>query len=362
MDVAERFQLVARGALEVVTKAELEELLEAEASPHAYWGFECSGPMHIGMGLVCGQKMLDLVRAGFKLTILLADWHSWINNKLGGDMEAIRLVGRYFKECFQALGLRGPRVRYVWASEAVCDAEYWRKVIAIAKSITLRRVRRALPIMGRSLDAADVEAAWLFYPCMQAADIFQLEVDVACAGIDQRKVHMLARDAAEKLGWRKPICLHVPLLMGLSGPGASIEGIFDEDERLNKRIRSKMSKSVPGGCIYVHDGPDEIRAKIRRAYCPAKQAKDNPVLEIAKLIVFPALGHLDVERPEKYGGPVSYNSYDELERDFAAGSLHPLDLKNAVAEALIEILKPIREHFAKKPETLMAVRELELTR
>ncbi|RLI13989.1 tyrosine--tRNA ligase [Candidatus Bathyarchaeota archaeon] len=362
MDVGERLGLVTRGAVEVVTRDELRELLESESNPHAYWGFECSGPMHIGMGLVCGQKMLDMVRAGFRFTILLADWHSWINNKLGGDMEAIRLVGRYFRACFEALGLRGPRVRYVWASDVVSDPEYWRKVISIAKSATLRRIRRALPIMGRSLDATDVEAAWLFYPCMQAADIFQLEVDVACAGIDQRKVHMLARDAAEKLGWRKPICLHMPLLMGLSGPEAGVEGVFDEDERLNRRIRSKMSKSVPGGCIFVHDEPEEIRAKLRKAYCPAKQVEDNPVLEIARLIVFPALGRLDVDRPEKYGGPVSYGSYEELERDFASGSLHPLDLKNALADALAEILRPVRERLARERELLEAVKSLEVTR
>lgn len=362
MDVKERLELVMRNTVEVVRPEELRSLLEAESKPKAYWGFECSGPMHLGMGLVCGQKILDMVEAGFDFTILLADWYAWINNKLGGDMEKIRLAGEYFKECFQALGLKGPRVHYVWTSDVVSDPEYWRKVITIAKSATLRRIRRALPIMGRSLDATDVETAWLFYPCMQAADIFHLGVHVACAGIDQRKVHMLARDVAEKMGWRKPICLHTPLLMSLSGPGGGIEGVFDEDERLNKRIRSKMSKSVAGGCIFVHDEPDEIRSKMRKAFCPAKQVEDNPVLEIAKLIVFPRLGKLDVDRPEKFGGPISYGSYEELERDFASGSLHPLDLKNAVAEALVEILKPVRDRLAKRPDLLEVIKEAELTR
>ncbi|RLI09666.1 tyrosine--tRNA ligase [Candidatus Bathyarchaeota archaeon] len=355
-------EMVMRNTVEVITPGELRQILEAEARPKAYWGFECSGPMHLGMGLVCGQKMRDLVEAGFEFTILLADWYAWINNKLGGDMEKIRLAGEYFKECFQALGLRGPRVHYAWTSEIVSDPEYWRKVITIAKSVSLRRVRRALPIMGRSLDAPDVETAWLFYPCMQAADVFHLGVHVACAGIDQRKVHMLARDVAEKLGWRKPICLHTPLLMGLKGPSEALEGVFDEDEEVNKRIRSKMSKSVAGGCIFVHDEPDEIRAKMRKAYCPAGQVRDNPVLEIAKLIIFPRLGRLDVDRPSRYGGPVSYGSYRELEADFASGSLHPLDLKNAVAEALVEILRPVRERLSRRPDVLEAIRAAELTR
>ena len=358
----EKLELITRNTVEVVTRSELAELLSSERHPHAYWGFECSGPMHIGMGLLCGQKMLDLVRAGFRLTILLADWHSWINNKLGGDMEKIRLVGEYFRECFEALGLKGPSVRFLWASDIVSDPEYWRKVIAIAKAATLRRIRRALPIMGRSLDAPDVETAWLFYPCMQAADIFELDVDLACAGIDQRKVHMLARDVAEKLGWKKPVCLHVPLLMGLTGPGRGLEGMFDEDEIVNRRIRSKMSKSIPEGCIFVHDEPEEIKAKMRGAFCPAKQVEDNPVLEHAKLIVFPALGRLDVDRPAKYGGPVSYDSYEELKTDFASGALHPLDLKNAIAEALSELLKPVRERLSRRPELLEEIKKLEITR
>jgi len=358
----EKLRLITRNTVEVVTRSELAELLRSRERPHAYWGFECSGPMHIGMGLLCGQKMLDLVKAGFKLTILLADWHSWINNKLGGDMEKIRLVGEYFRECFEALGLRGPSVRFLWASDVVSDPDYWRRVITIAKSVSLRRIRRALPIMGRSLDAPDVETAWLFYPCMQAADIFELNVDMACAGIDQRKVHMLARDVAEKLGWKKPVCLHVPLLMGLTGPAKGLKGTFDENEAVNKRIRSKMSKSVPEGCIFVHDEPEEIKAKLRNAFCPAKQVEDNPVLEHARLIVFPALGRLDVDRPAKYGGPVSYESYEELEADFASGALHPLDLKNAVAEALSELLRPVREHFARKPELLELIKTLEVTR
>ncbi len=358
----DKLELITRNTVEVITRPELVELLESGERPHAYWGFECSGPMHIGMGLLCGQKMLDLVRAGLRLTALLADWHSWINNKLGGDMEKIRLVGEYFRECFEALGLRGPSVRFLWASDVVSEPGYWRRVITIAKAASLRRVRRALPIMGRSLDAPDIETAWLFYPCMQAADIFELDVDVACAGIDQRKVHMLARDIAEKLRWKKPVCLHVPLLMGLTGPSKALEGTFDEDEAVNKRIRSKMSKSVPEGCIFVHDGPGEIRAKLRKAFCPAGQVEDNPVLEHARLIIFPALGKLEVDRPAKYGGPISYESYEELEADFASGALHPLDLKNAIAEALSELLRPVRERLSRKPELLEAIRALEVTR
>ncbi len=361
MDLERRLEIVTRNTEEIVTLDELRVLLETESKPRAYWGFECSGLMHVGMGLVCGSKIKDMIKAGFEFIIFLADWHSWINNKLGGDMDNIRTCGEYFKECFEALGIPESSAKYLWASDIVDEARYWEKVIKIAKASSLRRVWRALPIMGREMGHSDMETAWIFYPCMQAADIFQLELDVACAGIDQRKAHMLARDVSEKLGWRKPICVHTPLLSSLQGI-RDIGKTFDEDEKLNIRIGSKMSKSQPKGCIFVHDPPEEIKTKIRAAYCPPRQEEGNPVLEHAKYIVFPEKGVLTISRPKKYGGPVTFDSYKALRDAYIAGKIHPLDLKNSVAEALIEILEPVRRHFKRKPDLLNKMMEIEVTR
>ncbi|MEM0050191.1 MAG: tyrosine--tRNA ligase [Candidatus Bathyarchaeia archaeon] len=364
MDLEERMRLVARNAEEVVTFDELRTLLETESRPKAYWGFECSGLMHIGMGLVCGSKIKDIARAGFDFIIFLADWHSWINNKLGGNMENIRICGEYFKQCFEALGVTSAgNVNFVWASDIVGDKEYWEKVIRIAKSASLLRVRRALTIMGRELDASDIETAWIFYPCMQAADIFHLKLDMACGGIDQRKAHMLARDAAEKMSWKKPVCIHTPLLSGLK-PHAPTEREgkrLDEDAKLSRKIGIKMSKSNPENCIFIHDSPEDIRMKIRAAYCPPKQEEDNPILEHAKYIVFPEMGYMEIQRPSKYGGPVTFERYEDLRDAYLRGEIHPLDLKNSVAEALIKILEPVREYFKQKPKLLNEMFRLEAT-
>ena len=317
--------------------------------------------MHVGIGLVPGAKIKDMIKAGFEFVIFLADWHSWINNKLGGEMENIRTCGEYFKECFTALGITPDKAQYLWTSDIAKDIEYWEKVIRIAKTASLQRTWRALPIMGREMSLTDVETAWVYYPCMQAADIFQMELDVACAGIDQRKAHMLARDAAEKLNWRKPVCIHTPLLMGLRRPKTG-EGQFDEDAEINQRISSKMSKSVPTSCVFVHDSPEDIKTKITTAYCPPKQVKENPILELAKHAVFTEKESLEIPRPAKYGGPKTFGSYEELERTYVKGEIHPLDLKNGVAEALTEILKPVREHFSSHPKNLKRMMELEITR
>lgn len=361
MDLQERIDLVTRNTAEVITPQEISTLLETNTNPRAYWGFECSGLLHIGIGLVCTAKIKDMVNAGFDFTIFLADWHSWINNKLGGDMENIRTCGEYLKQIFTALGLTPDKVEFRWASDITDKVEYWEKVIRIAKSVSVKRTWRALPVMGRETSMTDIETAWVFYPCMQAADIFQMNLDVACSGIDQRKAHMLARDAAEKLKWNKPSCIHTPLLIGLQGPQTT-ERQFDENADLNVEISSKMSKSIPQSSILVHDTPEEIKTKIKNAYCPPKIVKANPILELARLIIFPEKDILEIPRPAKYGGPETFENFERLANVYSTGKIHPLDLKNGVTEALTEILEPVRDHFRQHPETLEKMLKIEITR
>ena len=360
MDSERRYELCVRNLEEVITPEELRQLLETVDHPKGYVGFECSGMMHAGTGLIVGRKMLDWVEAGFDFVIFLADWHSWINNKLGGVMENIRIGGEYFKDCFTALGLPEGKVRYLWASDLVDSSDYWAKVVKVLKSSSLRRIQRALPIMGRSLEPSDMEAAWTLYPGMQSSDIYHMDLDCACAGMDQRKVHMLARELAPRLGFKTPVCLHSPLLPGLQGE--TVEGTFDEEASVDRSIKTKMSKSIEKGAVWVNDEPDAIREKYRMAFCPPKTAEGNPVLEHARLVVFPHQGTLEVERTAKYGGDLAVESYAELERLYVSGSLHPLDLKGAVAESLVRILEPVRSYFKQHPENLEKIRNLQLTR
>jgi len=362
LDLERRLDLVTRGAEEIITREELRSILETKSRPRAYWGFESSGMMHIGMGLLCGKKIMEMVEAGFDYTIFLADWHSWINNKLGGILENIRICGEYFKQCFTAIGIEPEKVTYTWASDLAAKREYWEKVVRVAKSVNVNRIWRALPIMGRGMDSKDLEAASTFYPSMQAADIFELQLDVACAGMDQRKAHVLARDVAEKLGWQKPTSLHTPLITGLLGASRMDTSQYDENPELSSQISLKMSKSIPESSIIIHDEPEVIKNKIRSAYCPPRETKSNPILEITRHILLRWSDSIEIDRPQKYGGPMKFTSIDELEERYRDGAIHPLDLKNTVAEQLIRILEPVREEFRKHPELLRKMEGLQTTR
>jgi tyrosyl-tRNA synthetase len=177
---------------------------------------------------------------------------------------------------------------------------------------------------------------------MQVADIFELPVEIAYAGIDQRRAHVLAREVAHHYHWPVPTAIHTPLLSSLKGGG-----------RMNPTdgvVERKMSKSDPSTGIPIPAERGLIDERIREAFCPAKEVEGNPVVEVVRFIVLPWEGHLKVERPAKYGGPLEFATEPEFLACWTAGQLHPQDLKAAVVEALDRLLAPARRYFADHPE------------
>ncbi len=317
--------IVTRNLKEVVTLQELKELMKKKEKK-AYIGFEPSGLVHLGW-LMCADKVKDLVKAGFDVKILLADWHAWINDKLNGDIDAIKTCGEYIKDAFNAMGVKG--IEYVYASDLVKDDNYWHLVLKIAKETTLARVKRAMDIMGRKAEEAEKDVSKFFYPLMQVADIFYLGVDAALGGLDQRHAHMLARDVCKKLKMKKPIALHTPIISSLQA---------------KERMDTKMSKSKPSSAIFIHDDYETIYKKLRKAYCPEGIIEENPVIEITKHIIFQHFNEIEIK-----GLSLKLN---DLEKKFISKELHPLDLKEAVAEYLEKILSPIRNYFKNHPKNL----------
>lgn len=344
MDLDTKMSLLKGVGEEIITEQELRLLLETKDDPIAYDGFEPSGLAHVPFGIYRAINLEDLLRTGIKFKLWIADWFAWINNKMGGDLSKIRRVGEYFIEVWKAAGVDMTKVEVLWASDAMSLQSYWKKVMLVAKKTTLKRAIRCLTIMGRTR-AELREAAQIFYPIMQCADIFHLKADICQLGLDQRRANMLAREVGPKLGWWKPVIVSHHMLMGLQGVKQP-EG-YDEDVGFDLQISSKMSKSRPETCIYVHDSEAIIREKILTAFCPGKQVEGNPLLEYSKHIIFKKLKTFEMERPSKYGGDLEFYSYKELETYYREGRIHPLDLKNATAQALNKIIKPIREHFEK---------------
>jgi len=362
LDLETRLDHIRQVGEEIITEGELRVLLETNDRPTAYDGFEPSGLANLAFGILRPILVDDMLKAGVEMKLLLADWFGWVNNKMGGNLETIQTVGKYLTEVWRAAGVDMSRVDVLWTSDATKNEEYWRKVITVAQNSTLARTQRAITIMGRT--AKDlVQTAQLFYPMMQVADIFWLEVDICQLGLDQRRANILAREVADKMKWKKPVAVHHHMLIGLQGKREA-EG-FDENGTVDQEIASKMSKSKPETSIFVHDSREQILSKVNSAYCPAKVLEGNALIEYSRYIIFRKMKSLKVERPEKYGGNAEFFSCSELEDAFRKGSLHPADLKKGVGESLDRIIAPVRDHFEKDPAArrlYLSVKSAETTR
>jgi tyrosyl-tRNA synthetase len=341
VDLEERVARVTRHTRETVTVEELRALFERTDAPRAYIGFEPSGRLTIGH-LVTARKMRDLQEAGCPLTVFLADWHAWINDKLGGSLERIEAAGRYMQAAFTALGVDPGKATYRWAHELTGRSEYWARVVRVAKATSLARTKRAMTVLGRGEEESQLDTAKLFYPAMQAADIFELPVDLAYAGIDQRRAHVLAREVAHQYGWPVPVAVHTPLISSLKGGGRMDPATLG--------VERKMSKSDPSGSVTLPSAPEVVRERLRGAFCPAKELEGNPVAELALHVVFPWEGRLSIDREPKHGGPIAFETEANFVTAWQAGAVHPMDLKTSVAAALERILAPANAYFAAHPE------------
>lgn len=440
---------------EVIGEDQLADILTSGEDLYTYDGFEPSGQMHIAQGIIRAINTNKMIQAGFTFRMYVADWFGFLNNKMGGDLEKIKNVGKYFIEIWKASGMDLENTEFIWTSEVIKDPAYWETVLKISRSATLKRVLRTTEIMGRNEDD-DLSAAQIIYPCMQTADIFHvMKCQVTELGMDQRKVNMLAREIGPGLGYWKPVVVSHGMLQGLQKPttrkeielkigesnekvgietidlgnqsrngsltfGIKIKGdsfsttilngqtisikeielsqdipttkaglvitLIDAEAKIIKvsyfdnineaRTTMKMSKSKPDTVIFMTDSEEEVKRKIMNAFCPPEQIYENPILEYCKQILFQSHylkrseplfenGEFVVKREEKFGGDVSYKSFEELETDFSNGTLYPLDLKNAVIKYLNKLIDPVRRHFNENKEArelLEKVRSYQVTR
>ena len=358
MDIEEKINLVKEVGEEIINEKELRELFEKKEHPIAYDGFEPSGRIHIAQGLLRSINVNKLTSTGIKFRFWVADWFGMLNNKMGGDLDKIRIVGKYFIEVWTACGMDLDNVEFIWTSEFISEhPEYWTTVLKLSMNTTVQRVLRCGQIMGRE-DSVSNPSSQILYPLMQAADIHHLDADIAQLGMDQRKVNMLARDVFSKLNFVPPVVVSHHMLMGLTEPKTEATGI-------DAAIDKKMSKSNPNSAIFMTDSEDEIKKKFRKAYCPEGSAEDNPILEYFKYIIFEKYDKVICERPEKFGGNLEFNSYSELEKTFIAKEVHPLDVKNTCTKYINELLKPVRKHFEENKEAkdlLEQVNSFQITR
>ncbi|MDR0439163.1 MAG: tyrosine--tRNA ligase [Methanocalculaceae archaeon] len=302
------YELVTRNTAEIVTEDELRQLLNKQTR-RVYAGYEPSGEIHLGH-LVIINKLMDMKAAGFDVVVLIANLHAYLNRK--GTFEQIKELAEYNRACIEACNLKG--AEFVLGTDIQLTPKYQTEVLTLCQGITINRAIRSMDEIGRAMNNPMVSQ--MIYPVMQVVDIPALNLDAAIGGIDQRKIHMLAREHLPSLGYKPPVCIHMPIVNGLDG--------------------QKMSSSK-GNIVSVADSPEDIKKKIKKAFCPP-EVEGNPILQVFQYIIFPHVPEIIIHRPEKFGGNAEYRKYAELEAAYAAGKIHPMDLKTVCGDTLAELL------------------------
>lgn len=333
----DRLSHVTRLTEETVTEEELEAVLD-QSDPSVYIGYAPTGPMHIGHYTTI-RKLVDFLEAGLDVTVLVADLHAHLDDEKS-PFDLLEQRSRYYREAIEqmvdAAGADPTAITFVKGTDFELDPEYTLSIYRMATETTVSRARRAASEVVR--EGASPKLGGLLYPLMQSKDVDALDVDIAYGGIDQRGIYMLAREVLPEHGGDKPVCVFAPLLSGLTG--------------------EKMSASDQTSTISITDDTAAVEAKVGDAYCPAGKVEDNGVLEYLRYLVFPIIEGekrpFEIDRPEEYGGPLAYTSYDRLEADYVDGELHPADLKPAVATEIDRAIAPIRAYFEANPEIIDA--------
>jgi tyrosyl-tRNA synthetase len=370
-EVLPNLESLDKELVKIIEKANNQ--IDTEGSIRHYIGFEISGLVHIGTGIMSALRVRDLSKAGVKCHIYLADYHTYINKKLDGKLETIERVRKeYFeptmRKCMELVGCKMENVVFISALESYKE-DFWHLDLNVANNLTLSRVLKSISITGKK-EGEDVNFSVLRYPVMQVADPFYFNIHIVQAGMDQRKAHVLMREVAYKLDVKnqidinglkvKPIAIHHNLLLGLGKPNPEdLEG-------------SKMSKSKPDTALFVHDSIEEINRKFKKAFCPIidvsqtaeeniKLQELNPILDWCKNMIFPAGLNISIDNSKNLNNNqkyIEYSSFEALFSDYLKNKIHPSDLKQGVANCLIEWFSPIRKWVENSPSNLNLVKEI----
>eukprot|EP00816_Leptocylindrus_hargravesii_P004033 CAMPEP_0196802594 /NCGR_PEP_ID=MMETSP1362-20130617/2179_1 /TAXON_ID=163516 /ORGANISM="Leptocylindrus danicus, Strain CCMP1856" /LENGTH=707 /DNA_ID=CAMNT_0042173931 /DNA_START=29 /DNA_END=2152 /DNA_ORIENTATION=+ len=371
MDAEQQFNTLLSVAEECLDESSLRKLLEAKPDSFvAYDGFEPSGRMHIAQGIFKAVNVNKITKSGGTFLFWVADWFALMNDKMGGDLEKIKVVGEYLQEVWTAAGMNhmGTRVKFILCSECITGQaeKYWLQVLDVARRFNVTRIKKCCQIMGRLENS--LSSAQILYPLMQCADIFFLNADICQLGLDQRKVNTLALEYCSKVNRKiKPVILSHHMLMGL------------------KQGQAKMSKSDPDSAIFMEDSAEDVCRKIKNSYCPTAIEGDdakptsndmlkNPCLDYIQNILFnidnfkfqiPSYSLSDDLAKLSIDDALSstttafnkvYASYQEVFDAFISGEMTTEELKCGLIYALNTLLQPIRTHFTQneRAKTILA--------
>ncbi|KAK6510653.1 hypothetical protein TWF506_009755 [Arthrobotrys conoides] len=351
-DLDRRLDLILRG-LERADGADAElikDVLHKKEHPDIFWGVAPTGRPHIGY-LVPFVKIAELVEAGVKVKVLLADLYAFLVN-YRHSRSLVTSRREYYRFALSAVfeaitGLPVSTIEFHQETSFSASSNFINDAYELLSFTSLGEARSPNEEL-----ASTTMLSPLMVPIVQALDERYMDCDFQLGGLDQSGYYVYGDKYLPKIGHEKRHA-HImnKMLPGLTG--------------------TKMSASNPKSKIDLLDPPDIVCQKITEARCGLTSANDNPILALLKIILVP-ISRLRLEQSTRLGsdtkvaspfiGPNApdgcvfstlsgngewchYKSYEAIERDFLDGGLPANTLKASVAKAMNQILAPIRQSY-----------------
>lgn len=68
--------------------------------------------------------------------------------------------------------------------------------------------------------------------------------------------------------------------------------------------------------ITLLDAADDVKRKLKKAFCQPGNVEVNGVLSFVENIIFPVFKQFHLMRKDDHGGPIDYTNYDQIVADF----------------------------------------------
>ena len=246
MSISSPLETLARGAVEILSREDMENALKRGKPLRVKLGVDPTSPdIHLGHTVVL-QKMRQFQEMGHQAVLIIGDFTSLIGDPSGRNTTRPPLTSEAIDANAQTYLEQIGKVVDVAKLEIRRNSEWLaplrlKDILSLASKVTVARILERDDFQKRLKANAPVSFHELLYPIMQGYDSVMVKADVELGGIDQTFNLVMGRNLQREFGQAPQVCLMTPILTGLDGT-------------------NKMSKSL-GNHIGVHDAPDTMFGK-----------------------------------------------------------------------------------------------------
>lgn len=296
-DMDAHFELIKRGAVEIVPEDELVAKLKKGRPLRIKAGFDPTAPdLHLGHTVLI-QKMKQFQDLGHEVIFLIGDFTGMIGDPSGKSEtrkqltseEVLKNAETYKEQIFKILDPDKTCIEFNHRWLEKMDAV---SLIELSAKYTVARMLEREDFKQRYQKQQSISIHEFLYPLLQGYDSVVLKADVELGGTDQRFNLLIGRDLQREYGQEPQVILTMPLLEGID----SVQ---------------KMSKSLKN-YIGISEAPEEIFGKVM-------SISDDLMWRYYDLLSDKGLDEIQSTRSQVEGG-----------------NLHPMEAKKSLAAELVE--------------------------